>query len=60
MLYKVFNITTGAIELSINPDNNQEVIEEIEVPEGYEAEEYQEFLEAEVNLGDMCEQSTNY
>lgn len=37
-----------------------EFIEEIEVPDGEDPEEYAQLLREEVFLGDMCESKTRY
>ena len=37
-----------------------ELIEEVEVPEGEDPEEYAHLLKEEVFLGDMCESRTRY
>ena len=60
VIYKMYNPKTEEIFLSLYASKKYEVIEEIEVPEDEEAEDYLLQLRTEVDLGEMCEQSTRY
>ena len=61
LIYKVLNYRRDRIELVDEVDDTKhDLIEEIEVPYGYETDEYIELLQNEVDLGDFCESSTRY
>lgn len=56
----MLNPRTEEIYLSLYPNKNHEVIEELEVPEGEEPADYLLELKTEVYLGDRCESRTRY
>lgn len=59
-IYKLYNPRTEEFSLSTMPSKHLEIVEEFEVPDGEDAEEYLEQLLLEVDLGDMCERRTKY
>ena len=56
----MYNPKTEEVYLSLYPNKKHEVVEELEVPEDEEPEDYLEQLKTEVYLGDMCESRTRY
>jgi hypothetical protein len=60
VIYKMYNPRTEEIFLSLYNSKKYEVIEELEVPEDEEPEDYLLQLRTEVDLGEMCERSTRY
>lgn len=60
VIYKMYNPRTEEIFLSLYASKKYEVIEEIEVPEDEDPEDYLLQLRTEVDLGDMCERATRY
>lgn len=60
VIYKMQNTRTGEIFLSLYKSKKHDFIEEIEVPDGEEPEDYLEELRLEVDLGEMCETRTKY
>lgn len=60
VIFKVFN-SEGQITLTPYFDESKhEFIEEVEVPEDEDPEEYCQLLLEEVDLGSMCERRTRY
>jgi hypothetical protein len=61
VIYKMYNPSKDSYFLSAYCNEKKyELIEEIEVPDGEDPEEYAQQLMSEVDLGDMCEQRTKY
>lgn len=56
----MYNPKTEEIFLSLYASKKYEVIEEIDVPEDEDPEDYLLQLRTEVDLGEMCERSTRY
>lgn len=60
VIYKV-RLDNGKITVSHYFDKKRhEIIEELEVPDGEDPEDYAQLLREEVFLGDMCESKTRY
>lgn len=60
VVYKV-RLDNGTVTVShYFSKSKHELIEEMEVPEGEDPEEYAQLLREEVFLGDMCESKTRY
>lgn len=59
----IFKVRTNSGAITLVPyldDSKHELIEEIDVPEDEDPEEYCQLLLEEVDLGSMCETRTRY
>lgn len=56
----MLNPRTEEIYLSLYPNKNHEIVEELDVPDDQEPEDYLLELKTEVYLGSQCERKTRY
>lgn len=60
VIYKVLDLKRQEVTLVKYLSSRYELIEEVEVPEGEDIDEFLQCQKEEVFLGDMCESRTRY